>query len=365
MSTGNKKFPLVEEISPVSSGKKDNSGKNEITNSLSKMKSDEDEKSMNSAENSSKELTQNELENPVTENISKSLKLSKKAYERYTERLKERTMRIEVDKIFSENEKLKNKYEEKNSYLHRFDNNPQFQKMLKTVNNQLKYFFIKGVLLCIFSGLLYFYISRGKEGLALSSFLLSILGIAISLVLFGSMRLGLLNDPYLSKAFRLFVIMEVFLLYISLIINIIAIFVSSTYFKKYSELKIRIIIYIIFLLIIIIFISTFKLCLNLFVESVLILLNRKTEYSILILNEEKMKNEINFNINMSTVSNNITTDPLKMESTNIFNIDNNNNNNFKKEEDKEEEQYRNFSYFNKFHYSVTSSRKNDYGGFKK
>ena len=366
MSKGNQHFPLVEENLPNKSGKNKKSDNNNITIELSKKKSEEDDKSMNSAQCSEKELQykenlQSNLSKPV-----KPIKLSKKAYEKYTERLKERTMRIELEKQYLETEKLKNKYEEKNSFLHRFDNNPQFQKMLKSVNNQLKYFFIEGVLLCTFSALIYFYITRSKEGLALTSFILSISEIAICIILFGSMKLGLLSDPYLSKAFRLFIIIEFLLLLSSFVINFTSIFVTYSYFKKYSELKIRIIIYIILLLIIILFISTFKLCLNLFFESVLILLNRKTEYSILMLNEEKLKNESNFNINMSTVSNNITSEPLKNESTDIFDINNNNNNNIKtEEENKEEEQYRNFSYFNKFHYSVTSSRNKDYGGFKK
>ena len=366
MSTGKKIIPLVEEIPSASLEKKDNDGNNNIEINISKKKSEEDDKSMNSAECSGKELKSKEKENDEMDKKAKPIKLSKKAYERYTERLKERSMRIEADKIFNETERLRNKYDEKNSFLHKFDNNPQFQKMLKSVNNQLKYFFIEGVLLCTFSALIYFYITRSKEGLALTSFILSISEIAICIILFGSMKLGLLSDPYLSKAFRLFIIIEFLLLLSSFVINFTSIFVTYSYFKKYSELKIRIIIYIILLLIIILFISTFKLCLNLFFESVLILLNRKTEYSILMLNEEKLKNEINFNINMSTVSNNITSEPLKNESTDIFDINNNNNNNIKtEEENKEEEQYRNFSYFNKFHYSVTSSRNKDYGGFKK
>ena len=113
---------------------------------------------------------------------------------------------------------------------------------------------------------------------------------------------------------------------------------------------------------IIIFIVTFKYCLNLFVESVLILLNRKTEYSILMINEMNNKNGMNFNTNVSTISNNATTEGLNNNSTNLFVVDNNANNNNKKEE----EQYKTFNYYNKFHYSVTSSRKKDYGeGFKK
>ena len=117
---------------------------------------------------------------------------------------------------------------------------------------------------------------------------------------------------------------------------------------------------------IIIFIFTFKFCFNLFVESILILVNKKTEYSILMLNDLNNKNEINFNINLSTISNNATTEGLNNNSANLFIVDNNATSNNNKKDKYEEEQYRVFNYYNKFHYSVTSSRNKDYGGhFKK
>ena len=319
---------------------------------------------MNSAECSGEELKSKHSEKIDNQNEIKPIALSKGAYEKYKERLKERTLRMEADKIYNETERLKKKYEEKNSYLHLFDNNPQFQKMLKLVGKQLIYIFIESIFINIFSSLLYFYITKRKEGLALASFCLSISEISMCVLLFAGLKLGLLNEPDLSKAFRLFVIMESLLLIISFIINIISIFNYIYYFKKISELIIRIFVYIIIILMIIIFIVTFKYCFNLFVESVLILLNRKTEYSILMLKELNNKNEINFNTNLSTMSNNVTTEGLNNNSTNIFMIDNNSNNN--KEDKKEEEQYRTFNYYNKFHYSVTSSRNNNYGeGFKK
>ena len=362
MSKGNQHFPLVEENLPNKSGKNKKSDNNNITIELSKKKSEEDDKSMNSAQCSEKELQykenlQSNLSKPV-----KPIKLSKKAYEKYTERLKERTMRIELEKQYLETEKLKNKYEEKNSFLHRFDNNPQFQKMLKMVHTQLKFFFIGGIFLNVFSSLLYFYVTRTKEGLALSSFCLSLSEISICLALFVGLRLGLLNDPHLSKAFRLFVVMESLLYFTAFVMNVIAGILDSSYFNENLEFSMRIIIYIIFLLMILFFIVASKFCLNLFVESSLILLSMKTEYSILMLNEQNNKNDINFNTNLSTISNDVTTEGLK-ESNNIFNIDNNANNN--KEEKKEEEKYKTYNYYNRFHYSNTSARDNEYPSFKK
>ena len=362
MSSGNKVYPLAEENSLGSSDIKNNLDKNNIIIGLKKKKSEEDDKSMNSAEYSAQILQMKENQKLKLSNSTKTKFYSNKEYAKYIEKLKERTMRFEVEKIYNETERLKNKYEEKMSHLHSFDNNPQFQKMLKMVGNQLRYFFIGGIFLIIFSSLLFFYITKRKEGLALTSFCLSIFEIVISVILFISLKLGLLNDPNLSKAFRLFVVIESLLLFTSFIINIIAGLLNNEYFKEIKEYENRLIIYIIFLIMIIMFIIVLKYCFNLFFESVLILLGRKTEYSILMINEENNKYEINFNVNLSTNSNNITTEGLNNESTGIFKVDNNINNNIEK---KEEEKFRTFNYFNKFHYSVTSSRNQDYGGFKK
>ena len=153
--------------------------------------------------------------------------------------------------------------------------------------------------------------------------------------------------------------MESLLIFTSFIINVIAGVIFRYYFKKNVEFIVRIIIYIIFAIMILISIFIFKFCLNLFVESTLILLKRKTEYSILMLNEQNMKNDMNFSINLSTTSNNVTTEGLNNNSTNIFNIDNN------KEENKEEEKFKALNFYNTFHYSNTSARDHDYIIFKK
>ena len=377
MSTGNKVFPLVEDNPSISSDKKDkNIKKNKIINqnisdindkiidiNFKKKKSEEDDKSMNSgnsANGSEKELKAKDNNNQKNEIIIKPLITNKNKYEKYTERMKERTMRIEVEKIFKETERLKNIYEEKNSYIHSFDNNPQFQKMLKIVEKEIRYFFIEGLLINFLSSTLYFYVTHKKEGLALSSFSISISEIAICVILFTSLKLGLLNDPDLSKTFRLFVIIGFLLLVTSFFINIIAFLLSLNYFKKIDKFIIRFLIYLLFLIMVLFFIASFKYCLNLFVESALILFKRKTEYSILMINEMNNKSELNFNTNLS-VSNNLTTEAFNNESTGIFNVDNNKD----KEENKEEEKYKTYNYFNKFHYSITSARNKEYGNFKK
>ena len=370
MSSGNKVFPLVEENSSISSDKKKK--ENHITNKnnidinkvvldlqLKKKKSEEDENSTNSAEYSGQALQFNDYNKAKSARLINPIFMSKKSFEKYSERLKERTMRMEVEKIYKESERIKHKYEEKNSNLHLFDNNPQFQKMLKIVEKQIKYFFIEGVILIVFSALLYFNVTRRKEGLALASFCLSAPEVAICLILYVSLKIGLLNDPDLSKAFRVFVIFESLLMVISFISNVVSGLISIKYLKKVDQFVIYLIICGLFLLMIICFFVVFKSCLNLFVESALILFRKKTEYSILMINEINNKNDLNFNTNLS-MSNNLTTEALNKDSTNIFNIDNN-----QKEDNKEEEQYKTFSYFNKFHYSVTSARNKEYNVFKK
>ncbi len=368
MSEKLKHNPFIEENLSISSVKKEKNNKdnnnqlikqaknnkNDIIIELSNNKKhDEDEKSTNSAEFSGQELRkekQNSFKNIKQKN------LSKKAYEKLTEKLKERTMRMEIEKIDRETERLKQKYEEKNAYLHSFDNNPQFQKMLKSVEKQLLVIFIMGILVCSFSGIVYFYITNRKNGVSLASFSLSMSEICFVFILIITLKLGLLNDPNLSKAFRLFVIIEFLILIGSFVINIIVVIMINEYLEKKSNL-VKMITYIIFCLVSVLFIIGFKFCFSLFFESILILLNRKTEYSILMIKEQNSKSESNINGNISTLNNNSTM--TLNNDTNSGIISDNQKKNNENAINKEEEQYRHFKYFNRFHYSVTSDRKDD------
>ena len=111
-------------------------------------------------------MNPNIIKDQEVQEISKNTKpifLPPKEYEKYIDNLRDQTRRMEIEKVYNETERLKKKYEEKNSHLHSFDDNPQFQKMLKTVEAQIKYFFIEGIFLNIFSALLYFYITKQKQ----------------------------------------------------------------------------------------------------------------------------------------------------------------------------------------------------------
>ena len=228
--------------------------------------------------------------------------------------------------------------------------------MLKNVSNQLILFFIGGIIYFLFNNYIYFFASNKKQGLGIVGMCISIIAMTFCIILFIALNMGLLNDPYLSKTFRFFIVIEALLIFASFSFNIFLALLSNKYLKKMKQNKI--VIYLIFILMIFITFIILKFCWNLFIESVLILFGKKTEYSILIIKEQSLKrNEINFNTNLS-MENNATSESL----TNSISLFNNETN---KEKDKEEEQYKAFNYFNRFHYSVTSSRQGEFSSFKK
>ena len=373
MSGAVKHSPFIEETTEISSNKNAKNDKNKkielvkkdkdgILIELSKNKMEEDEKSTNSAEFSGQELRKEKEKENNSILLINPKKLSKKAYEKMTQKMKENTMRMEIEKIDKETERIRQKYEEKNAFLHSFDNNPQFQKMLKNVEKQLKVIFLFGIIVCVFSSLVYFYVTKRKDGCSLASFSLSVAEIAIVLILIITLKIGLLNDPNLSKAFRLFVIFELLIIIGTFIINVIVIVVIQEYLSNQQSIT-KIIVYLLFVLLIGLFVIGFKMCLPLFIESILILLNKKTEYSILIINEQNAKSESNVINNLST-SNNYSTEGLNNDTTTGI-ISENEKKQGLEITNKEEEKYKNMNYFNKFHYSVTSDRKDVNNYFKK
>ena len=355
MKSKDKPIPLVEEISDKSNP----NNKKDIIISLRKNKKEEDDTSINSSNYSGVELKEShQKKEKMNNSLPFSFKnISKKNLEIYQEKLKENTMRKEIDKRYNETERLRKKYEEKKSNLHTFDNNPQYKKMLNRVTKQLALILLCGIIYLIFNLIIYYITSNSKESSAILGICLSIIIIAFCFILFIALNFGLLNDPNLSKTFRLFIVIESFIILFSFIFNIIVAFLCKKYLSRKRQFKNKFVFYFILLLMILISVAIFKLCWNLFLESMLILFGKKTEYSILIFKEQRLKsNEINFNTNLS-LTNNMTCDNL-VNSASLF------NNEDKEEKDKEEEQYNAFNYFNNFHYS-TSTRKGDYPGFKK
>ena len=362
--------PFIEENITISNGIKSNQEnkninkipiirqnkeKNDIIIDLSQKnrpKKEDDEKSTNSSDFSSQMLKQENKVKYKAKTERKNPKFrSKKEYERYTERIKERTMRLELEKISKETERFAKEYEERNSYKYIFDNNPQFQKLLKSVQNQLILIFIISIFVFIMNSIVYFNLTHKKFGISLANMALAVSDIAIIIVLIISLKIGLLNDPNLSKAIRLFILIEFILQMATCVINILIMFLINDYLKKVSYFG-KIIIYILFSLIILLTIFSFKYCFTLFFESLLILLNKKTEYAILMINEKSNKSN-NINLDLS-ISNNISTLGLNQTESNLITE---NEKQIKTDKNENDEKYRNYNYFNRFHYSVTSARK--------
>ena len=282
------------------------------------------------------EEDQEKPEKNFYQKIKKNIK--KKDKEKYEQKLKENTMRNELDKISNETERLKQEYEEKSSKYYLFEN-PQFKKFIKNVEMQLLFLLGLSGLLSIFSiALIASNSAKEIGGFSIACLIITIMLVANNLILIACVKMGLLNDTYLSKAFRMFVIMESLLLITSLCFNITSLFLNKKISHKFW-------IFSLLILIMLDLIFVVKKCLNLFVESCLIVLGKKTEYSVLISKENQGNSRTNTSLNFSLDK---TTNDLLDEGINK-NIEEEKDNNFKV-----------YNFFNKFHYSVSSDRKNDY-----
>ena len=282
------------------------------------------------------EEDQEKPEKNFYQKIKKNIK--KRDKEKYEQKLKENTMRNELDKISNETERLKQEYEEKSSKYYLFEN-PQFKKFIKNVEMQLLFLLGLSGLLSIFSiALIISNSAKEIGGFSIACLIITIMLVANNLILIACVKMGLLNDTYLSKAFRMFVIMESLLLITTLCFNITSLFLNKKISHKFW-------IFSLLILIMLDLIFVVKKCLNLFVESCLILLGKKTEYSVLISKENQGNIRTNTSLNFSLDK---TTNDLLDEGINK-NIEEEKENNFKV-----------YNFFNKFHYSVSSDRKNDY-----
>ena len=317
-------------IKKIKSKKSKSENKENIQRNNSQQKLYEEEEDINNSKKSKKNYLGRGLYNKIKKNITK------REHEKYEEKMKENTMRDELEKISNENERLKQEYEEKNSKYYLFKN-PQFKKFIKNVEMQLFYLLGLAALLTIFSIFIIFNSKKEFEGIPLVGLIITILLFSDNILLIACVKIGLLNDTELSKAFRIFVIFGLLLLITSICFNFISIFLDN---KKDSN---KFWIFALLILIILDLIFVVKKCLNLFIESFMILLGKKTEYSVLISKEERYDNSVSFSLNK----------------TNSDLLDENKSKK-KNEEDEIDESFKNFNYFNKFHYSVSADRKNDY-----
>ena len=127
-------------------------------------------------------------------------------------------------------------------------------------------------------------------------------------------------------------------------------FFSIKYIKK-IEIALKIINYAVFFITVIFFIPSISYCITLFNESLFILFGKKTEYSILMINEIKTNNLSN---NEATLFSSKIDDGLNKTTSDL--ITDNNIFNKKEINNNDDEKFRNYNYFQKFHYSVRTER---------
>jgi hypothetical protein len=313
-------------------------------------------KNLKSKQNEKKEKEESkQRKNDMISLPVKQDKLYKNEYEKYKRIMKEKAMKMEIDRIYNETERLNQEYEEKRTNLHLFINNPQFKKVIDAVKVKLLFFLLIEIIFIAYSVVIYLKLVEDNNGIGLASLCLSITLIAMTIILMAFLKIGILNDPHLSKAFRFFVVIQFLVLISSFCISIFSGFafiynMENIYIIDYT-MNYKIILYLLFLIVLVAFIARVTIGFNLFFESVLILIGKKTEYSVLILREEKSNKDNNY----SNLSTSISNDGLNKSNLNLVN-----ENNGRKKLNEEDINYMAYNYFNKFHYSVSSDRKGEY-----
>ena len=298
-----------------------------------------DDSSLNSAAYSQSNLkhSQNVLQQSIktlkTENIN----------DRYLRKKYELTLRREALKYFTEREKIQKKYEERNSYIHLFDNNPQFTNIIKKTEKQLLYLLIHIITIIIYESIINFDVGNGQLGFVMCSFMLAIISFIFCIIVFLALKIKFLNDPNLSRGFRFIVILTFFIYIITYCFNIATFIITISTLKEKFVKSFRWLTYLMFLITVILLFPTMHKGFFLFVESVLIFFKKKTEYSVLILNEQNnlsasQTNDNNTNANLITFNNNLNLNLNK-------NLVNNNYDN--------DQNFNNYNYYSKFHASVT------------
>ena len=313
-------------------------------------------KNLKSKQNEKKEKEESkQRKNDMISLSVKQDKLYKNESEKYKRIMKEKAMRMEIDRIYNETVRLNQEYEEKKRNLHLFINNPQFKKVFDDVKFKLLFFLLIEIIFIAYSVVIYLKLVEDNKGIGLASLCLSISLLAMTIILMASLKIGILNDPHLSKAFRFFVVFQFLVLVSSFCICIFSGFafiynMENIYIMDYT-MTYKIILYILFLIVLLAFIARIKIGFNLFFESALILIGKKTEYSVLILREEKSNKDNNY----SNLSTSLSNDGLNRSNLKLVNENNGN-----KKLNEEDINYMAYNYFNKFHYSVSSDRKGEY-----
>ena len=306
-----------------------------------KNKKPSDDSSLNSAAFSENPLTNSQISQQNTNSLK-----TDKATERYLRKKYEFTLRMQAQRYFTERENIRKQYEERNSYIHLFDNNPEFHRIMQKTEKQIIYLLVHIIFIIIYESIINFYVCKSQLAITMTSFMLAISSFIFCVLILLAVEIKFLNDPNLSRGFRFIVILTFLLYIVTYGFNIASFVTSLSTLKEKCDIFFRIFTYILFTITIILFYPTMQKGFFLFVESVLIFMKKKTEYSVLILNEQ---NNIS-NVNNSQTTENNTNANLFTNSNNLELIPNKNT---VQNDDLNDQNFKNYNYYSKFHASVT------------
>lgn len=291
---------LTESINPLNSTENDT----QIKKLVNEEKDDKNLKSKNSKEQHSQDKKQNKKgeEKEKKRNVAKYKYSNDEGLILKLNPQKEQKLREEVEETVREEERLQREYDEKYSLLNLSESNPEFKKILKSIEKKIIFIVIEGILLNINSSLIHFIFMKMRGDFSLVCFTLSIIYFTISIILFFLIKIGLMNSPESSKTFRVFIILECLVLLTTFSFHIVSSIQSFGYIINIRTISIKVGVYFLFILAFIMFIPAVAVASQLSAESILILINKKEEYSATILKElnndknnidEKNKSNIN------------------------------------------------------------------------
>lgn len=281
-----------------------------------KTKKDPDEKSLNSAQFTEDELKGSDGKNDGNKTAEKNKLSEKEKIKRIENQEKIENDRIllnQADKMITETERMEKQYQKEHSFLYLYSQDPQ----LKSLINKIKITLLKisfGCLIQLFYSLLDDLVFTKNEPVIMTFVILSIVSLFMCIFSIAIIQIGLLNDPYGSKGFRIMVVFEALVMVITYIFNLSSVLITFIRFgeerKSFVE-KFLIILISISVLVLLIPLTFF--CIKLGIDSGLILIGKKTEYSVLVAEEKmnKSKNDSNTGEIAITTSGNINSEKDK------------------------------------------------------
>lgn len=259
-------------------------------------KKDPDEKSLNSAhftedqlkeeEEDKKEKTQKKKEkNPESEQIQRIIEQEKME--------NQQNLMRQADKLITETERIEQKYQKEHSFLYLYSNDPQLKKLIKSIQKRIIFILLGGLVQLFFSIWNNFILCNNKEAVTMTFFILSSLSFFLDIFIFIIILIGLLNDPYASKAFRILIILEAVIIIVTYVFNFISFIISIEYIKEDYEGLTKWLLIFGNIIVLAGLISIVVIASLLAIDSLMILVGKKIEYSVLVAEEKINKSKDN------------------------------------------------------------------------